>query len=104
MQKSLSDLNRVQVQRELNIHSRLRHANVLDLYAAFEDAEAIYLVMQCVSGSLVFRRPHAAFARFAPRGDLFHELKRCGGFFSDRCAAARQRCVGWLMHVQARAA
>jgi aurora kinase len=48
LQKSLSDLNRVQVQRELNIHGRLRHKNVLELYAAFEDADAIYFVMQCV--------------------------------------------------------
>ena len=29
--------------------SRLHHANVLELYAVFEDAEAYYFVMQCVS-------------------------------------------------------
>jgi hypothetical protein len=26
-----------------------------------------------------------------PRGDLFHELKRCGGCFSERCALALKR-------------
>ena len=37
------------------------------------------------------------FARYVPRGDLFHELKRCGGCFSERCVACVQcllrRCV-----------
>ena len=45
--KSLSELNQVQVQRELDIHSRLHHANVLELYAVFEDADAFYFAMQC---------------------------------------------------------
>jgi hypothetical protein len=27
--------------------SRLHHANVLELYAVFEDADAFYFVMQC---------------------------------------------------------
>ena len=29
--------------------------------------------------------------RYVPRGDLFHELKRCGGCFSERCVARRER-------------
>jgi len=62
----------VQVRRELDIHGRVHHGNVLELFAAFEDAEAFYLVMQ-----------------FAPRGDLFHELKRSGGCFSERREAPR---------------
>ena len=49
--KSLSELNQVQVQRELDIHSRLHHASVLELYAVFEDADAFYFVMQCVRPS-----------------------------------------------------
>jgi serine/threonine protein kinase len=48
VQKSLSELNHIQVQRELDIHGRLHHANVLELYAVFEDADAYYFVMQCV--------------------------------------------------------
>ena len=67
-QKSLSELNVLQVKREQQIHryvnvagfytgcidaaaatrSRLHHANVLELYAVFEDFEAHYFVMQCV--------------------------------------------------------
>ena len=68
-QKSLSELNVLQVKREQQIHgcanayaasmqscfdaaaitrSRLHHANVLELYAVFEDFEAYYFVMQCV--------------------------------------------------------
>ena len=47
MQKSLSELNHIQVQRELDIHGRLHHANVLELYAVFEDVDAYYFVMQC---------------------------------------------------------
>ena len=75
-QKSLSELNVLQVKREQQIHrcvtaqpastqscsdataasrSRLHHANVLELYAVFEDFEAYYFVMQCVpaSGSML---------------------------------------------------
>jgi len=69
LQKSLSPLNLLQVQREQAIHSRLSHAHVLDLYAVFEDADAFYFVMQYIR-----------------RGDLFHELKRSGGCFSEKCA------------------
>ena len=32
---------------------------------------------------------YASFARYVPRGDLFHELKRCGGCFSERCVACK---------------
>ena len=87
LQKSLSELNRVQIQRELNIHGRLHHPHVLELYAAFEDVDAVYLVMQCAPAlslplpSLLTPRP-----RYAARGDLFHELKRSGGCFSERRA------------------
>lgn len=73
VQKSLSPLNLLQVQREQAIHSRLSHAHVLDLYAVFEDADAFYFVMQ-----------------FIRRGDLFHELKRSGGCFSEKCAHVRR--------------
>lgn len=52
-QKSLSELNHIQVQRELDIHGRLHHANVLELYAVFEDADAYYFVMQSVQTPLL---------------------------------------------------
>ena len=30
--------------------------------------------------------------RYVPRGDLFHELKRCGGCFSERCVTCAPAC------------
>lgn len=124
-QKSLSELNVLQVKREQQIHrcaplaccacqvetyaalrtcSRLHHANVLELYAVFEDFEAYYFVMQCVPASPASpaspapRLPRLTppCRRYVPRGDLFHELKRCGGCFSERCVSncsARARAV-----------
>ena len=60
LQKSLSELNHIQVQRELDIHGRLHHANVLELYAVFEDADAYYFVMQCVHALRVNRKSTTA--------------------------------------------
>ena len=83
-QKSLSELNVLQVKREQQIHrcdnaqppastqscsdtaatrSRLHHANVLELYAVFEDFEAYYFVMQCV---LAARIPALCVFRLMP--------------------------------------
>lgn len=31
--------------REITLHSRLSHPNIISLYAAFQDAEGIYLVL-----------------------------------------------------------
>ena len=33
------------MEREITLHSRLTHPNIISLYAAFQDAEGIYLVM-----------------------------------------------------------
>jgi hypothetical protein len=78
--------------------SRLHHANVLELYAVFEDADAFYFVMQCVPPlvpSVCVTTPACCLTRcclacrYVPRGDLFHELKRCGGCFSERSVRSR---------------
>jgi hypothetical protein len=39
----------VQVSREIEIHASLLHPNVVRLYAAFEDADGIYLVQEYAS-------------------------------------------------------
>ena len=38
-----------QVSREIEIHASLLHPNVVRLYAAFEDADGIYLVQEYAS-------------------------------------------------------
>ena len=42
----------LQVEREIRIHSQLRHKYVVRLYAAFEDSENIYLAQEFASGEL----------------------------------------------------
>ena len=55
----------------MRIHSSLRHPNIVKLYAAFEDAVGVYLVLE-----------------YCPRGDWFQEM-RCmpGGRLSEQKAA-----------------
>ncbi len=45
----------LQVQREITLHARMIHPNIIRLYAAFQDAEGIYLVMV----SLARQQAHA---------------------------------------------
>jgi serine/threonine protein kinase len=42
----------VQVEREIRIHSRLQHANIVQLYASFEDNKYVYLVQEYAAGEL----------------------------------------------------
>lgn len=60
-----------QVEREIRIHSQLDHPNIIKLYGAFEDGKHVYLVQEYAAG-----------------GDLYQELKRSGGRFSEAYAAA----------------
>ena len=68
----LSDLNWWQVAREVRLHARLAHPAIVDLYAAFEDADHAYLVQEYADG-----------------GDLYEALRRAGGRLREpRVAAA----------------
>ncbi|KAM4587934.1 aurora kinase A [Odontesthes bonariensis] len=58
-----------QLRREVEIQSHLRHPNILRLYGYFHDASRVYLILE-----------------FAPRGELYSELQRCGNFTEDRSA------------------
>ena len=63
----LAPLNYRQVAREIEVHtSLLPHPNIVKLYAAFEDNEGLYLVQEFASG-----------------GDLYKELSKRGGHFSE---------------------
>lgn len=58
----LNKANMKQVEREIKIHSELKHPNIVQLFAAFEDEDCVYLVEE-----------------FAGGGDLYQELARHGG-------------------------
>ncbi|BDA48789.1 probable Aurora kinase A at N-terminal half [Coccomyxa sp. Obi] len=80
----LSALNWYQVQREIRIHSQLQHDNIVQMYAAFEDSDHVYLALQ-----------------FAPGGDLYEELKRHGGQLSEERVARDviQPCLSALAYL-----
>lgn len=48
----LNTLNVRQISREIDIHASLCHKNIIKLYAAFEDIDAIYLVLEYAAGGL----------------------------------------------------
>ncbi|XP_019716695.1 aurora kinase A isoform X1 [Hippocampus comes] len=58
-----------QLRREVEIQSHLRHPNILRLYGYFHDDSRVYLILE-----------------YAPKGELFGELQRCGFFSEDRSA------------------
>ncbi|XP_051270364.1 aurora kinase A [Dicentrarchus labrax] len=58
-----------QLRREVEIQSHLRHPNILRLYGYFHDSSRVYLILE-----------------FAPKGELYSELQRCGSFPEDRSA------------------
>ncbi|XP_033994712.1 aurora kinase A [Trematomus bernacchii] len=58
-----------QLRREVEIQSHLRHPNILRLYGYFHDSTRVYLILE-----------------FAPKGELYSELQRCGHFPEDKSA------------------
>ena len=40
-----------QVEREIRIHSRLSHENIIQLYSAFEDDSNVYMVQEYATGA-----------------------------------------------------
>lgn len=59
----LKPLHFEQVNREISIHSRLKHPNILQMYAAFEDEHSIYLVLEYAAEGDVFTRFQHSFFR-----------------------------------------
>lgn len=70
----LDSLGLHQVLREIHLHRRFQHSNVVQLYAAFQEDSSVVLVQEYASG-----------------GDLFHLLKRHKG----RCLSEKTavKCV-----------
>lgn len=52
-----------QLKREIEIQSHLLHKNILRLFGYFYDESKIYLILE-----------------YAPRGELYHWLRKCGRF------------------------
>jgi len=52
--EKLNSLNVRQVGREIQIHASLLHPNIIKLFAAFEDADGIYLVQEFATGGEKF--------------------------------------------------
>lgn len=58
-----------QVSREIEIHASLLHPNIVRLFAAFEDADGIYLVQEYAArGELLAAAAGAGAGRVAGRG------------------------------------
>ncbi|CAI5712274.1 unnamed protein product [Peronospora farinosa] len=45
-----------QLRKEVEIHSRIRHENILPLYATFQDATRVYLVLKYAGGGDLFKK------------------------------------------------
>ncbi|KAG3027351.1 hypothetical protein JG687_00002710 [Phytophthora cactorum] len=45
-----------QLRKEVEIHSRIRHDNILPLYATFQDATRVYLVMKYAGGGDLYKK------------------------------------------------
>ncbi|XP_070574332.1 aurora kinase C-like isoform X2 [Ptychodera flava] len=58
-----------QLRREIEIQTHLRHPNILRMYGYFYDDTRVYLILE-----------------FAPRGELYKELQKCGRFDERRSA------------------
>jgi serine/threonine protein kinase len=63
-----------QVQREIQIHSSLSHPHIVEFFAAFEDAQGVYLLLEYAEG-----------------GDLFDVVKRRGGRMTEAALVKQVR-------------
>uniref|UniRef100_A0A383WCC8 Protein kinase domain-containing protein n=1 Tax=Tetradesmus obliquus TaxID=3088 RepID=A0A383WCC8_TETOB len=65
----LHELNRYQVLREVYLHAHLQHANIIQMYAAFQEGEDVVMVLEYAAG-----------------GDLYGLLRRAGGRLGEQQA------------------
>ncbi|KAL6750645.1 kinase-like domain-containing protein [Haematococcus lacustris] len=63
------DLQRVQLYREIRVHSRLQHQNIVQFYAAFLEANCVIIVQE-----------------YAAEGDLLRYMYKTGGRLTERQA------------------
>ncbi|XP_028654089.1 aurora kinase B [Erpetoichthys calabaricus] len=73
-----------QLRREIEIQSHLRHPNILRLYNYFHDRKRVFLILE-----------------YAPRGELYKELQRCGRFNDQRSATYMEELADALQYCHA---
>lgn len=56
----------MQVAREIDLQASLQHPSIVQIYAAFEDSEGIYVVQE-----------------YAVGGDLYAQLAQAGGYLGE---------------------
>ncbi|XP_075868413.1 aurora kinase B [Nelusetta ayraudi] len=70
-----------QLRREIEIQSHLKHPNILRFYNYFHDQKRVYLVLE-----------------YAPRGEMYKELQRCGRFDAQRTATFMEEISDALIY------
>lgn len=70
-----------QLRREIEIQSHLRHPNILQFYNYFYDSKRVFLILE-----------------YAPRGEMYKELQRCGRFDDQRTATYMEELADALQY------
>ncbi|XP_076012775.1 aurora kinase B-like [Genypterus blacodes] len=70
-----------QLRREIEIQSHLKHPNILRFYNYFHDHTRVFLVLE-----------------YAPRGEMYKELQRCGRFDDQRTATYMEEIADALLY------
>uniref|UniRef100_A0A673KQG2 non-specific serine/threonine protein kinase n=1 Tax=Sinocyclocheilus rhinocerous TaxID=307959 RepID=A0A673KQG2_9TELE len=70
-----------QLRREIEIQSHLRHPNILRFYNYFQDNTRVFLILE-----------------YAPRGEMYKELQRCGRFDEQRSATYMEELADALLY------
>ncbi|XP_060903474.1 aurora kinase B [Labrus mixtus] len=70
-----------QLRREIEIQAHLKHPNILRFYNYFHDRKRVYLVLE-----------------YAPRGEMYKELQKCGRFDEQRTATYMEEISDALLY------
>ncbi|XP_029490749.1 aurora kinase B-like isoform X1 [Oncorhynchus nerka] len=74
-----------QLRREIEIQSHLRHPNILHFYNYFHDRTRVFLILE-----------------YAPRGEMYKELQKCGRFDDQRTATYMEELSDALLYCHER--
>ncbi|XP_015196074.1 aurora kinase B isoform X2 [Lepisosteus oculatus] len=74
-----------QLRREIEIQSHLRHPNILRFYNYFHDRTRVYLILE-----------------YAPQGEMYKQLQRCGRFNDQRTATYMEELADALQYCHER--
>ncbi|KAM4621409.1 aurora kinase B [Polymixia lowei] len=74
-----------QLRREIEIQAHLRHPNILQFYNYFHDRTRVFLILE-----------------YAPRGEMYKELQRCGRFDDQRTATYMEELSDALLYCHER--